>query len=104
MNQQLIKVHEKLLYLRQELGGSYGVQEQYIAIENIVSFNALKDEPLDKNGNPPTAIYLVGSDWPIRVYVPLEEVVAVYTGPPTGTVGERNEWSSGGIYPPLGGT
>lgn len=85
MNQQLIKVHEKLLYLRQELGGSYGVQEQYIAIENIDSFSPLKYYPLDKNGNPPTAIYLVGRDHPIEVYVPIEEVVAVYTGPPTGT-------------------
>lgn len=85
MAEQLTKVHEKLLYLRQELGGSYGVREQYIAVENIESFSPLKDATPDKNGNPPTAIYLVGRDWPIRVYVPLEEVVAVYTGPPTGT-------------------
>lgn len=91
MTEQLIKVHEKLLYLRQEWGGSYGVQELYIAVESVVSFCLLKDDPPDKNGNPPTAIYLVGSDWPIRVYIPLKEVVAIYTGPPTGTVGEGNE-------------
>lgn len=83
MAEQLTKVHEKLLYLRQELGGSYGVQERYIATENIVEFSTLKDEPLDADGNPPTAIYLVGMDWPIRVYIPVEEVIAVYTGPPT---------------------
>ena len=91
MAEQLTKVHEKLLYLRQEWGGSHGVQEQYIAVQNIVSFSTLKDDPPDKNGNPPTAIYLVCSDWPIRVYTPLKEVVAIYTGPPTGTVGEGNE-------------
>ena len=83
MTNRLIKVHEKLLYLREEWGGSYGVQEQYIAIENIVSFNSLKDDIPDHEGNPPTAIYLVGSDYPIRVYIPVKEVVAVYTGPPT---------------------
>jgi|AACY02.18.fsa_nt_gi hypothetical protein len=83
MAEHLTKVHEKLLYLRQELGSSYGVQEQYIAVENIVSFNSLKDDMPDHEGNPPTAIYLVGSDYPIRVYIPVKEVVAVYTGPPT---------------------
>lgn len=91
MAEQLTKVHEKLLYLRQELGGSYGVQEQYIAVENIESFSPLKNDVPDKNGNPPTAIFLVGSEHPIRVYIPIAEVVAVYTGPPTSTAGERNE-------------
>ncbi len=91
MNERLIKVHEKLLYLRQNWGGSYGMHEQYIAVENIVSFNALKGDTTDKEGNPPTAIYLVGSDHPIRVYIPVEEVIAVYTGPPTVQYGERNE-------------